>query len=163
MGKAKIEIFSPPAQDTPYILIPDARTWEWLTEPGSACPRLEEDGQWRAGLCAAGTCESRRGRPLSNATVEPGGKPEALGSQSECFSLCCLRFFSLNLPAGKDPPTGPGEEMLSSQRQNRLCAPGQVTHGFSGDSNAPSLIPPQAPSLDKQVASFKGLHSQMWD
>lgn len=37
----KTEIFSPPAQNFPHTLIPHARTWEWLMEPGSTCPRLE--------------------------------------------------------------------------------------------------------------------------
>lgn len=117
VGESK-EIFSPPAQDTPYTLIPDARTWEWLTEPGSACPRLEEDGQWRAGLCAAGTCESRRGRPLSNATVEPGGKPEALGSQSELLTLLPPVFFSQS-PCREGPSHWPrrGDAVLPEAEQ----------------------------------------------
>ena len=51
---------------------------------------------------------------------------------------------SLNIPVGKNPPTGPGKVMLSSPRQNRLRAPGQVIY-------------PECPQSHPAPGAFSGL------
>ena len=124
-----------PSPGLPHTLIHNAKTWEWLTEPGSTHPRPEECGQWREGLC-----ESRCCRPLSYATVELGHQPEVLGSQNGCFSFSCFWLVLSTSLWGRTLPLAQERWRCPPRGRTGCVPPGQVNYLLP---NAPSLTLPQ--------------------
>lgn len=76
--------------------------------------------------------------------------------------LCYLKPVLSNSLPGRHF-SRPARGMLPSWRQNRLYVPRQVILSSLLQLEPVSLILPQAPSQNKQWASFKGFHSPMWD
>lgn len=110
-------------------------------------------GHGGACLCAAGTCESRQVGPLCRPVSRRRAWPQTQGSRSAASFV-----LSNSLPR-RTP------QMARERRERGRCLPGGcVPLGKSlGLLSCCSNPQPHALSQDKQWASFKGPHSQLWD